>query len=226
MFDKLHIDPVVTVAPQYIDPPIEPGYDMYGRRRENVSYGTGVYEACVYHPLAQYNSIKEIEEDYTWPTTDWFNYSSIPDQIKGKETYPIRGGGSEPFLTYTELRGMEQAHVDLIKNPALVEYCLDKLFNFCYDNTLRIYEHVPGGIDISYVAEDFGSQESLLFSPKIIREIFIPRMKHMIDLAHQAGVYVVFHSDGAIRPIIPDLIEIGLDVLSRGCPNGTPATRK
>ena len=214
MFDRLNIDAVVTVAPRYAGPPIKPGHDMYGCRRQDVSYPTGVYEECVYHPLAQYNSIKEIEENYTWPTADWFDYSGISDQIKGRETSPIRGGGSEPFLTYTELRGMEQAYVDLIKNPDLVEYCLDKLFDFCYDNTLRIYEQAPGGIDISYVAEDFGSQEGLLFSPQVIREIFIPRMKRMIDLAHQAGVYVFFHSDGAIRPIIPDMIKAGIDTLN------------
>jgi uroporphyrinogen decarboxylase len=214
MFDKLHIDPVVTVAPRYVGPPIKPGHDIHGCRRRYISYPTGVYEECVYHPLARYNSIKEIEEDYTWPTADWFDYSAIPDQTKGKETSPIRGGGSEPFLTYTELRGMEQAYVDLIKNPDLVEYCLDKLFDFCYDNTLRIYEQVPGEIDISYVAEDFGSQESLLFSPQVIREVFIPRMKRMIDLAHQAGVYVFFHSDGAIWEIIADMIEAGIDILN------------
>ena len=214
MFEKLHIDRVVNVGPRYIGPPIKPGYDMYGCRYENVNYGTGVYSECVYHPLAQYNSIEEIERNYTWPTADWFDYSVIPDQIKGKEMYPIRGGGSEPFLTYKNLRGMEQAYIDLILNPDLVHYCLDKLFDFCYENTLRIYEQIPGKVNISYVAEDFGSQEGLLISREHIREFFIPRMKRMIDLAHQAGAYVFFHSDGAIREIIPDMIEAGIDVLN------------
>jgi uroporphyrinogen decarboxylase len=214
MFERLHIDRIVGVGPRYVGPPIKPGYDMYGCRYEKVDYGTGVYSECVYHPLAQYSSIEEIERNYTWPSADWFDYSVIPDQIKGKEMYPIRGGGSEPFLTYKNLRGMEQAYMDLIVNPDLVHYCLDKLFDFCYENTLRIYEAIPGKVNISYVAEDFGSQESLLISPDLIREFFIPRMKRMIDLAHQAGAYVFFHSDGAIREIIPDMIEAGIDVLN------------
>ena len=58
---------------------------------------------------------------------------------------------------------MEQAYVDLIKNPDLVAYCLDKLFDFCYDNTLRVYEQVPGRIDIPCVTEDFCYQGSPLF---------------------------------------------------------------
>jgi len=214
MFARLHIDRVVSVTPRYIGPPIEPGYDIYGCRYEDVDYGTGVYSECVYHPLAGYNTVEEIEDHYTWPTADWFDYSVIPDQIKGKEAYPIQGGGSEPFLTYKDLRGMEQAYMDLILNPEIVHYCLDKLFDFCYEATLRIYETIPGQVNISYIAEDFGSQESLLISPDLIRKIFIPRMKRMIDLAHQAGAYAFFHSDGAIRPIIPDMIEAGIDVLN------------
>ncbi|HUW56539.1 MAG TPA: uroporphyrinogen decarboxylase family protein, partial [Planctomycetota bacterium] len=67
---------------------------------------------------------------------------------------------------------------------------------------------------ISYVAEDLGSQEDLMFSPEVIREFFIPRMKRMMDLAHQAGAFVFHHSDGAIRKIIPDMIEAGIDVLN------------
>ena len=214
MFERLHIDRPVTVQPRHIGPPIEPGYDMYGRRYEDVDYGTGVYSECVYHPLAQYDSVEEIERNYTWPTADWFDYSVIPDQIKGKKQYPVQGGGSEPFLVYKDLRGMEQAYMDLIVNPELVHYCLDKLFDFCYENTLRIYETASEQVNISYVAEDFGGQEDLLLSPRMIREFFIPRMKRMIDLAHQAGAYAFFHSDGAIRKIIPDMIEAGIDVLN------------
>jgi uroporphyrinogen decarboxylase len=214
MFERLHIDRPVAVRPEYVGPPIETGYDMYGCRYEDVDYGTGLYAECIHNPLAQYDSVEEIERDYTWPTVDWFDYSGISDQIADKEQYPVQGGGSEPFLTYKNLRGMEQAYVDLIVNPKLVHYCLDKLFDFCYENTSRIYEAIPGQVNISYVAEDFGAQEDLLISPNMIREFFIPRMKRMIDLVHQAGAYVFFHSDGAVRKIIPDMIEAGIDVLN------------
>ena len=214
MFERLHIDRPVKVLPRYIGPPLEPGWDMYGRRYRDVDYGPGVYSECIYHPLAQYGAAEEIEANYSWPTADWFDYSGIPDQIAGKDRYPIEGGGSEPFLIYKDLRGMEQAYMDLVLNPGLVHYCLDKLFDFCYENTLRIYEQIPGKVDISYVAEDFGAQEDLLISPGLIRQFFIPRMKRMIDLAHQAGAYVFFHSDGAVRKIIPDMIVAGIDVLN------------
>jgi len=214
MFDRLHIDRVITVGPRYAGPPIEPGHDVYGCRYRDVDYGSGVYAECIYHPLAHYNTIEEIERNYTWPTADWFDYAVVPDQIRGKGMYPIQGGGSEPFLIYKELRGMEQAYMDLALHPDLVHYCLDKLFDFCYENTRRIYEAIPGQVNISYVGEDLGSQEDLLISPGMVREFFLPRMKRMVDLVHQAGAYAFFHSDGAVRKIIPDMIGIGVDVLN------------
>jgi len=213
MFRKLHIDKVVGVAPKYVGPR-RPGYDMYGCRVQKVDYGAGAYREVVSAPLAQYTSVEEIEDNYTWPSPDWFDYSDIAKQVKSKDAYPVRGGGSEPFLIYANLRGREQAYMDLVLNPEIVHYCLDKLFALAYENTCRIYEQIPGRVDLSYVAEDFGGQSSLLFSPDAIRTFFIPRMARMMDLAHQNGAKVFFHSDGSIRAIIPDMIAAGIDVLN------------
>ena len=126
----------------------------------------------------------------------------------------MQGGGSEPFLTYADLRGQEQALMDLVINPEMVHYCLDKLYTLAYEKSRKLYETLPGVITHSFVAEDMGSQEDLIFSPPQIREFFIPWMKRMIGLAHEAGVFVFHHSDGAIRKIIPDMIEAGIDVLN------------
>ncbi len=104
--------------------------------------------------------------------------------------------------------------MDLALNPEIVHYCLDKLFDLAYENTVRIYEQIPGKVMISYVAEDLGSQEGLLMSLEHIREFLLPRMKRMMDLVHSAGAYVFHHSDGAVRPVIPYMIEIGIDVLN------------
>jgi uroporphyrinogen decarboxylase len=213
-FDRLHIDRVIDVGPTYAGPPIEPGYDMYGCQHRLVDYGTGAYDEVVSHPLARYTSVDEIEAEYTWPSADWFDFAGIADQVAGQERYPIRGGGSEPFLTYKSLRGMEQAYLDLIEFPEIVHYILDKLFGLRYELTRRLYEQLPyGTVHITYVAEDLGSQESLLMSPAAIREFLLPRMKRMMDLAHGAGAYVFFHSDGAVRPVLPLFIEAGIDVL-------------
>jgi uroporphyrinogen decarboxylase len=214
VYKKLHIDNVVPVAPPYIGPAMPPISDIYGCKYEPMYHDQGVYIECTGHPLAQYSSVEEIEANYTWPSPDWFDYSAIPAQIKGKEDRPLQAGGSEPFLAYKNLRGMDQAYMDLILNPEIVAYCLDKMFDLHYETSSRIYEEIPGKTMLAFVAEDFGGQLGLIVSPDIIRNVFLPRMKRMIDLGHQAGAYVFHHDDGAIRKIIPDLIEIGVDILN------------
>lgn len=214
LFARLHIDQPLKLEPAYVGPPIPPGRDIYGCGYQDVDYGTGVYPECVHHPLADCATIDEIEAAITWPSADWFDVASLADQIAGNEDRPIRNIDCEPFLTYVDMRGMAQAYMDLSTNREIVEHCLDRLFDFRYEVARRIFETLPGQVDIMYVAEDFGAQENLLFSPRLIREIFIPRMKRVMDLVHEAGATVFTHSDGAIRPIIPDLIAAGMDALN------------
>jgi uroporphyrinogen decarboxylase len=211
---RLHIDNPANLSPRYAGPPVAPDADMWGCRFKDVDYGTGVYRERVYSPLAQFQSVEEIQANYTWPTADWFDYSVLPEQAKGLEHRPIRAGGSEPFLQYQYMRGDEQAYLDLIVNPDMVEYAMEKMYGFCYESTRRIYEQVPGKVLISYIAEDLGGQNDLLFPPEAIRRFFLPHMRRMIALAHEAGVFAFYHTDGAARRILPDLVEAGIDVLN------------
>jgi uroporphyrinogen decarboxylase len=213
-FDRLHIDRPFTVAGRYVGPALPDNQNVFGVRTRPVSYGAGTYREFVHHPLAAFHSVEEIEANYTWPQPDWWDYRHLSETIRGHEHQPIRGGGSEPFLLYCALRGMEQAYMDLVLNPPLVHYCLDKLFDLAYEDTRRIFEAIPGQVMITYVAEDLGSQESLLFSPTQMKKFLFPRMKRMIDLTHEHGSHVFTHSDGAIRPVIEDLIALGTEVLN------------
>ena len=214
MLARLHIDQPVEVGPALVGSQPEPGTDIWGIRYKPVPYGTGTYNEVVHSPLAACHSVEEIEDNYTWPSPDWYDFSTLPEQIKGHEHRPVRGGGSEPFLVYKNLRGGEQACMDLLAHPDIVHYCLDKLFDFCYETTLRIFETIPGRVQITYVAEDLGGQESLMYSPEHIRAFLLPRMKRMNDLAKAHGSHPFFHSDGAIRDILPDIINIGAEVLN------------
>jgi uroporphyrinogen decarboxylase len=177
---RLHVDNPVAVGGRYVGPTPPEGEDIYGIKRRLVDYGTGSYNEVVNAPLAEYNSVEEIEANYRWPNPDDWDYSDLPNQMKGKEDRPVRGGGSEPFLLYKALRGEEQAFVDLIENPEIVHYCLDKLFEIAYQNTLRVFETIPGMVTITYVAEDLGGQTALMYSPAQIREFLLPRMKRMM----------------------------------------------
>jgi uroporphyrinogen decarboxylase len=214
MLEKLHVDFVVEVKPDYVGPKLPPLSDVFGCRFSNVAYGPGTYEECIHFPLAEFKTVGEIKRSYIWPNPDWWDYGTIAGQLRGNEMYPIRGGGSEPFLIYKNLRGQERSLMDLIESPDIVHYCLDQLFDLAYENTRRIFEQIPGKVTLSYVAEDMGGQADLMFSPKHIHEYFLPSMKRIIDLAHQGGAFVFHHNDGNCRRIIPDMIRAGIDLLN------------
>jgi uroporphyrinogen decarboxylase len=214
MLKKLHVDKVVRVKPEYVGPLLPSGTDVFGCLYKTVDYGLGVYEECIFHPLAEFGSVEEIDTRFKWPDPGWWDYSSIPSQINGKEMHPILGGHYEPFLTYKNLRGQEKAFVDLVENPDIVHYCLDRLFLLGYEEIRRIYEQIPGRVMLTYVAEDMGAQSDLLISTAHIHEFFLPRMERIIELVHQAGAFVFHHNDGSIRRIIPDMIKAGIDILN------------
>jgi len=86
---------------------------------------------------------------------------------------------------------------------------------YIHDAVIRRSLEAAGGlVDFIYVAEDLGTQNALLMSPAAFRRFIKPWLRKMIDLGHSFGVKVMHHDDGAIRPLLPELIEIGIDVLN------------
>ncbi|MEA3403483.1 MAG: uroporphyrinogen decarboxylase family protein [Armatimonadota bacterium] len=211
--ERLHIDPVMSVGGRYVGPEYPPDRNVFGVGWENVDYGTGVYREAVHFPLAEYDSIEEIEANYTWPSPDWWEYDHIPEQLEGHEEWVIQGGHYEEFATYKDLRGVAQGYLDHIEHPDILQHCMQKLADLAYARFERIFDQAAGRVVWSWVAEDFGTQESLLLSLEHIREFHLPHMKRMIDICHDAGSFVFHHSDGAVRDNVPQMIEAGIDVL-------------
>jgi len=110
------------------------------------------------------------------------------------------------------IRGMDKILVDMIERPEFVDDLLDCIL---YEWNLPIIEQqLAIGIDGFYFAEDWGSETSLLFSPRLWRRFIKPRLAIMYAKVREAGAVVGQHSDGAIGPLFPDLIEIGLQVFN------------
>ncbi|MEW6202332.1 MAG: uroporphyrinogen decarboxylase family protein [bacterium] len=111
------------------------------------------------------------------------------------------------------LRGFEQLMVDLVSEPDKVMRLIDRMIDEWYLGLMEMYARYRCHAVI--MTDDWGSQETLMVSPDTWRGIFKPRYKRLIDAAHDKGMKFILHSCGDIRLIIPDLIEIGLDVLQK-----------
>ena len=213
VIDKLGIDAPYTVGPQYAGPSVPEGYNIWGLRYQTVDYGAGTYGEVTEHPLANAENVRDIE-NHNWPSPDWNDYSTIKDQLKQHSHRPIKAGHIEPFLLYCQLRGLEQAMMDMVESPEMIECAFDHIFYFETKNFERILEQADGRIDIATTAEDLGSQTGPLFSIDCFRRFHRPRFQKYMDLAKQAGCFIFYHTDGASRIFIPDLIELGINILN------------
>lgn len=175
--------------------------------------GVGVYEEAVNPPLAHVTRPAEIDS-FAWPQAEEWDTSGLRAECLEWIDYPIAGASYEPFYLYCRLRGMEQALEDLIANQPLVDALMARIFDIHAGIVRNVLDSAGDLITFVYVAEDLGTQESLLMSPSAFRRSIKPWLAKMIDLAHSYGVKVFHHDDGAIRPLIPDLIEIGIDLLN------------
>ena len=117
------------------------------------------------------------------------------------------------FETAWALRGYEQMLTDFITDPGLSERILDIPYQYHLTAAKKLVEM---GVDMIWIGDDVGMQTGMLFAPRVWRKLLKPRMAEFIGTLKRINpaLKVAYHSDGDIRPIIPDLIECGLDVLN------------
>jgi uroporphyrinogen decarboxylase len=220
LWDRLGMDKCI-----YLGPP-HPGaresgwhlqslFSIWHVETQKKSYGDGIgeYEEDSCHPLGDAETVAEIEA-FDWPDAADFDIAALRRACREWEGYPILGASSEPFYLYCRLRGMERALEDLVAEPEIAEAILERIFRFDYALIRRVLQEAGDLVDLVYVAEDLGTQQSLLMSPGTFRRLLKPRMAKLIETIHSYGARVFHHDDGAIRPVIPDLIEIGIDILN------------
>jgi hypothetical protein len=117
----------------------------------------------------------------------------------------------QPFQRMQYLRGTENLFIDI----ALEEPALHRLGKMVHEFYLKKVEMLcQTDLDGIHLEDDWGSQNSLLISPKFWRQFFKPMYQDYCELAHRHGKFLIMHSDGYIDPIISDLIEIGVDGLN------------
>jgi len=165
------------------------------------------------HPLADWSAL----ETYQFPDpTRVGDFSRVIETVK---TNPGRRyllvDGDTLFQRMFYLRGFENLLVDLAERCPRCFHLRDRIVEFILK---RIEIWLGYGVDGLFFRDDWGTQEELMIQPALWREIFKPSYKRLFDAVHAGGKHVFFHSDGVIREIIPDLIEIGVDAINAQIP--------
>ena len=203
-----------TVRAKYIGPSLE-SYDdgsyetMWGIRRGGVSYGVAL-EA----PLNHAETIKEIES-YEFPKVEWFDCKFNDHEKEMAKDYYVIGGEWAPFWHEAfDLITLEKMLMDLLTNPVVPEALMDRCLEFHMELNEKVFTENRGLIDMYWFANDFGTNHGLMMSPEIWRKYMKPREAKLAEQGHKYGMTVCMHSCGDITSIIPDLIEIGIEVLN------------
>jgi uroporphyrinogen-III decarboxylase len=117
------------------------------------------------------------------------------------------------FETAWALRGYEKTLMDFAFNPDFVEELLDIPFHYHLAAAKKLVEM---GLDMIWIGDDVGTQDRMLMSPDTWRRFLKPRVATFISTLESVDpkVRIAYHSDGNVCPIIPDLIEVGVDVLN------------
>ncbi|MHB9071281.1 MAG: uroporphyrinogen decarboxylase family protein [Sedimentisphaerales bacterium] len=111
-----------------------------------------------------------------------------------------------------EIRGFENALLDFGLYPEKVKELAKQLTDFAIRRT-RMYAEI-GGIHCISIYDDWGTQQSMLISPMQWRELFLDFYRQLFTVAHENNMFVYFHCCGAVGPIIPNLIEAGVNILN------------
>jgi len=191
-------------------------YDEWGVGYREVRHEAGgsYWEAAVL-PLAELKTLDDVRA-YPWPSADDFDYSVVERQCDAVKDYAvcIGGAGLPDILNgVSRGRGMETVMMDIATRDDVGLAIIQRRVEYYYEVMRRTLESGRGKIDILCMGEDMGNQNGRMFSPRDFADVFRPVLQRFIDLAHRHGARAMCHACGDTHEIMPDLMDMGLDIL-------------
>jgi len=181
----------------------------------------GLYYTIVRNPISGSTTSPQEIEAHPWPDC------GDPQRIAGLEELAacyraeghavmIKGVLAGLFEMAQRIRGTENFMIDMLADRPSAEALVDRLLQCKLDFWEMALPRLRHVIDVVSEADDYGTQTSQLVSPQLFRELFKPRLKQLFDRIHELApeAKLFFHSCGSIREILPDFIEIGIDIIN------------
>jgi len=190
------------------------------------AYGVGYRKRGVWfyypekHPLAGERTVADIEK-YPWPEPGHdIEENALREKVselrEGTDAALVMNVGGTMFAIAWFLCG-DDWFINLATNEPFVDALMEKLLELQLAHAERVFDIVGrDGIDVAICStDDFGMQSGLLISPEQYRQFFKPRQRAFIEYVRQRSDAKIFmHCDGAIYPLIPDFVDMGVDILN------------
>ena len=179
----------------------------------------GMYYDSYAPPLAGETDLPAVEAYAVPDATDPARYAGMADEARaiageGRAVAvgSICGGLTEGLF---KIRGFEEGYMDLAGEPALARRVMERVLEVKLAYWERALPEVGPDVDVLVEADDLGGQDRTLFSPRTYRDLVKPLHRELFDYLHaRTDARVFFHTCGAVRELIPDLIEVGVDILN------------
>lgn len=165
------------------------------------------------YPWADAETVSDIESRYA-PDGSLYDWGTVlPWCEEVSQEYALRGPGWYPvFCQVCDLMGMEEALVKMHVQPDVFDAAVERVFQHAYQLCEGMAATCGDHIPFLLLEDDFATQRGLMMSPEHWRKFLKPRYAQLFDIAKHNGQYVWFHSCGDITSVLPDLIDIGIDV--------------
>jgi len=201
---------------RFYDTPLHPDthFDAYGVAREGGHEGA-YHLRRMHHPMARFDSIGQMQA-YPWPEWDWDDIAHIEkavDEAHAAGIPAVAAMGCTVWETAWYIRDMTVLMMDMMESDEKAVFLLDKITE---DSARRAEAFARADVDIIATGDDIGMQDTIMMSLEMYREWLKPRLARVIAAAKavKPDLLVHYHSCGYVEPFIPDLMEVGVDILN------------
>jgi uroporphyrinogen decarboxylase len=212
------IHPLETLKRNQDREPHSPFIDSWGTGQKEIE--PGVWYPGI-HPLSEATSIDEIDSYAGWPDmSDPSRIAHVKEtarRLAEKDEYAIM---ATPWLLFPlerafAMQSMDVFLLNLAMYPDFAKALLEKITELCKELMGPFLEELGDNVDIIKIGDDLGTQESLLISPQMYRQVLKPLHEDYIQfIKERTKAKVFFHTDGDVFQLIDDFIEIGVDILN------------
>jgi uroporphyrinogen decarboxylase len=155
-------------------------------------------------------------DDFRWPSIDDFDFSGLRAglaAVRALDMTAASGHAGMGWLHHVQMRGYDDALLDVLDEDWMTAY-MTKTRDFILPYFQRLFAEADGLVDIIRADEDLGGQNNMLISPTLWRRWYKPLWQEIFTICRRNGARVWLHSCGFCRDVVPDFIEMGVDILN------------
>jgi uroporphyrinogen decarboxylase len=170
----------------------------------------------------------DVDGAFRWPDPDEFDFTPWLNALQAAEGYYRISGNLSMFFhwnCFSGFGGMQEYFIRMYTHPEVVHAVTRRANDYYLKLNRRFFSRAGNTMEALMISHDFGTQQDVMMSPLMFEEFVFPYLKAQIDLAHDYGYHVCLHCCGAIRRILPRLLEMGIDILHpiQACAEGMDA---